>query len=332
LRETSSEPSVLVLADHDDAGVSRLVASLAARLEVIWWRFGLPEDSISVDVDGDGFRLEQPGASVCSFDLRRAPVIIYRRRLLHPRSLVSSELPSLENRGFSEREWTSLIDGLLLAEERHSHSTWLNSPSATLLTNNKLSLLLFAAGAGLPVPPFSVSTPVRFPPTSRPSLVTKAISSDERIDATRYFSTARLSEEDFKSLPGARIPTPTLLQEYVPASVELRVFYALGEFLTLALTPSGEHVDIRHAPRAKLSPRPHDLSPELRKVLGDLASSFDLGYCTFDLAVPEDGPAALLDITPNGDWDYFESDAAPVVTEFLTERIVSRQSGAAGEH
>jgi hypothetical protein len=326
------ETSVLVFADHDDAGISRLVDSLAARLEVTWWRFGLPEDSISVQVDGDGFRLEQPGASVCSSDLQRTPVVVYRRRLLQSRPLIASLLPAPEDRGFSEREWTSLIEGLLLDEERHGDSTWLNPPSATLLTNNKLSLLLFAARAGLPVPPFSISTPVRFPPTSRQALVTKAISSDERIDATRYFSTARLSDEDLRSLPGARVPTPSLLQEYVPPSLELRVFYALGEFLALALTPSGEHVDIRHVPRAKLFPRPHDLSPALRKALGDLAGSFGLGCCTFDLVVPEDGPPALLDITPNGDWDYFESDAAPVVTEFLADRILSHRSGAPRRH
>jgi hypothetical protein len=62
-----------------------------------------------------------------------------------------------------------------------------------------------------------------------------------------------------------------------------------------------------------------------------LARTFNLGYCAFDLVVAEDGRPALLDITPNGDWDYFESDPAPVVTEFLADTIVSRQAGAPRE-
>jgi hypothetical protein len=301
---------------------------LATRLSVTWWRFGLRESSVSVDLDGDGFQLEQPGARVCSADLRDAPVVVYRRRLLRSRPLVVSALPTPEDRDFSEREWTSLIDGLLLSEERESHATWLNTPSATLLTHNKLALLLHAARAGLHVPAFTVSAPVRFPSSSSSELVAKAISSDERIDTTRYFSTALLSSEDRQNLLGARLPTPSLLQEYVPAELELRVFYLLGEFLTLALMPSSEHVDIRHAPRAKLSPRAHDLTLDLRRALAGLADAFALGYCAFDLVIPRDGSPALIDVTPNGDWAYFESDAAPIVSEFVANAIIAHRAGA----
>jgi hypothetical protein len=322
LHENASEPVVLALADADDPAVARLVSRLSGRLPVSWWRFGLPETSITVDVDEHGFRLEQAGAVLSSRQLQSARVIVYRRRFLEPRPLVRSDLESCEERAFSEREWTSLIDGLLLAEERRSRSVWLNSPSATVLTNNKLSLLLSAARAGLPVPPFSVSTPVRFPITSRPGLVTKAVSADERIDSDRFFSTAVLSDEDLRDLPGALVPTPPLLQELVPATAELRVFYALGEVLALALTPSRTHVDIRHAAREELAPRPYDLPADLRSGLADLARAFRLKYCTFDLVVPTDGPPALVDVTPNGDWDWFESEAAPTVTDFIADVIV----------
>jgi hypothetical protein len=319
---------VLVFADADDAGVARLVAVLERRLNVTWWRFGISESSVSVDVDERGFRLEQPEARVCSTAIREADVIVYRRRLMQPRPLVISDLPSPEDRGFSEREWTSVIEGLLLAEERNGHATWLNSPSATLLTHNKLALLLHAARAGMPVPAFSLSTPVRFPTSSRGELVVKAISSNEQIDTTRHFSTALLSRGDLRDLPGARLPTPSLLQEYVPADIELRVFYLFGAFFALALKPSRDHVDIRRVPRSELAPRAHDLAPELRHALAGLAEDFALGYCTFDLAIPNDGPPVLLDITPNGDWDHFESDAAPVVSEFLADTIAAHISGS----
>jgi hypothetical protein len=322
LHETSPEPAVLVLADADDVGVARLVSILERTVHVRWWRFGLPESAVSVYVDDRGFRLDQPEVSLCPADFDSAGTIIYRRRLMQSRPLVTSELPTHEDRAFSEREWSSLIGGVLLSEERRGHSTWLNRPSAMLVADNKFALLLAALGAGLPVPRLSVSAPVRLPPGRE--LVTKAISADERIDASRYFSTALLSAEDLRDLPGARLPTPSLLQEYVKAELELRVFYALGEFLSLALTPASDHVDIRHAPRAKLSPREYQLSKDLRDALAGLASEFALDYCTFDLVIPDEGPPALVDITPNGDWDYFESDAAPAVSDFLASTIVAR--------
>jgi hypothetical protein len=314
----------LVFADVDDAGASRLVSNLAKRLEVTWWRFGLPESEISVHVDdGTRYRLEQPNAKLTPDVLRKASVIIYRRRLLQPRPLVVSNLPSPEDRGFSEREWSSLLHGLLLSAERNSQPTWINKPSATLVTENKLSLLLLAVSYGLPVPPFSISTPVRLPQTRSDGLVAKAISSDERIDATRHFSTALIPSQDLRDLPGADIPTPSLLQQYIQPRVELRVFYALGEFLSLELTPSDEHVDIRHVPRDQLAVRPCELPAELREGLVKLTHALDLAYCTFDLVVPRDGPPALVDITPNGDWDYFESDAHPTVSDFLADVIVA---------
>jgi hypothetical protein len=326
LHEPSSDLAVVVLADADDVGVARLVASLARRAHVSWWRFGLPESALSAHLDDRGFLLEQPGASLSSAELQRADIVIYRRRLLQPRPLVASELPSPADRSFSEREWTSLIDGLLLAEARRGGPTWLNQPSATLVANNKLALLLIAARSGLPVPPFSVSTPVRPPSARRQAFVTKAISADEQIDDVRYLSTALVPPEHAQQLWGEQVSTPALLQEYVAPSCELRVFYMLGDFLCLALTPSREHVDIRHAPRASLSPRVHDLSVELREALDRLARSFALGYCTFDLIVPDEGSPVLVDITPNGDWDYFESDANPIVTEFLVDTIVDGAS------
>jgi hypothetical protein len=326
-----SKPAVLIFADADDIGVSRLVSHLKDRSSVTWWRFGVSESSVSVDVDQHSFRIEQPGSSVSSTTIRDADIVVYRRRLLQPRPLVISDLPSPEDRGFSEREWTSLIDGLLLTAERGSRSTWLNSPSATLLAHNKLALLLRASRMGLSVPAFSISTPVHFPPSSRSGLVAKAISSDEQIDTIRHFSTALLSPEDLRNLPGTRLPTPSLVQEYIPADFEIRVFYLLGEFFALALTPSRKHVDIRHTPRSELSPQPHDLSLELRRALAGLAGSLSLGYCTFDLVAPRGGPPMLLDVTPNGDWAHFESDTEPIVTKFIGDTITAHKWNIAQE-
>lgn len=322
-----SEPTVLIFADADDVGVGRLANQLTPHLKVLWWRFGVAESSVSIYADQTAFELNQSEASLDSEVLRDAALIIYRRRLLQPRPLVTSGLASRGDREFSEREWGSLVDGLLLAEQSRARATWMNSPSATLLCANKLFLVLEAARRGLQVPRLSISTPVRLPESASGDLVTKAISANERIDESRYFSTAKLSTEDLTELPGTRLPTPSLVQEYVTPKHEIRVFFALGKFLALALSPSKEYVDIRYASPTELEPRRHDLTPELCDALADLAKGLSLSYCTFDLVVPDDGPPALVDITPNGGWDYFESDSTPVISEFLAKVITSHVAG-----
>ena len=204
----------------------------------------------------------------------------------------------------------------------------MNSPSATLLGANKLSLVIRAARGDLPVPHFSISTPVRFPDSDSGDLVAKAISADERIDVDRHFSTTKLSAKDLADLPGARLPTPSLLQEYVAPELEIRVFYAFGRLSSLALKPSGDHVDIRHTPRAGLAPTQHDLPSKLSNALAEFAKNQSFSYCTFDLLAPNGEEPLLVDITPNGDWDYFESDSRPVVSEFLAQAIVDHTAAS----
>jgi hypothetical protein len=316
---------VVVLADEDDAGVARLVSSLAGELDVVWWELGGQEAAVAAYADANGFLLDQPQGRLTSAQVRGADIVVYKRRLLQPRPLVASEQPAHADRAFSEREWTSLLQGLLLAEERVGRATWANPPSAAPLADNKLALLLSAARLGLAVPRFSVSTPIR-PPNAHGALVTKAISADERIDDSRYFSTALVSAGELRELLDAPVPTPALLQEYVAPRTELRVFYMLGQFLCLALTPSPEHVDIRNAPRASMAPRVCELSGEWSAGLARLADELALQYCTFDLIVADDAKPVLIDITPNGDWDYFETDSTPLVTNFLAAAIVQRLS------
>jgi hypothetical protein len=321
MRDVHSAPTVILLADADDLGVARLASQLATRLSVVWWQFGLPESSVSVDVDHTGFCLEQPGATLLSSYFQSASIVLYKRRVHQPRPLVVSELDEEHDRAFAEREWTSLIDGLLLAEEHRSVSDWLNPPSAVALTANKFSLLLRAARAGLDVPSFRVSSPVRLPAGAGTRVITKAISTDEQIDAQRHLTTTLLPPETLERIVGAKLGTPPLLQGYVAPLQELRVFCVLGRILAFALTPSTEHVDIRHTTAAEMAPRPYELTDQLASALRDFAGLLKLNYCTFDLLVPDRGPPALVDITPNGAWDYFETASSPIISQQIAHAI-----------
>jgi hypothetical protein len=270
---------------------------------------------VTVDADSDAFCLEQPGTTLTSADFARSSLVIYKRRWLQPKPLMLSALPDLADRAFSEREWTSLVEGLLHAEEHRNDLAWLNPPSAWALTSNKLSLLLRAAREGIEIPRFTLSTEVHVQHLNNDDVVIKAISADEVIDSTRSFATTRLSRASLQGLDRQRLPTPSLFQDYVAPTRELRSYYILGRMVTLALTPSSEHVDIRYVPARSMAPSFALLPTELDSRLGALARTFGLNYCAFDLLVPASGDPVLVDITPAGSWDYFESEEAPFISD-----------------
>ena len=319
--------AILVLVDEDDVGVRRLVTRLGRGQKVTWWRFGGVETEIVGDVTADGFRLSQGDVTLTSDDFATADIVIYKRRWLQPFPVVRSELPNQADRRFSEREWTSLLDGLLLAQERRGDAIWLNAPSAWARAANKLSLILRAVELGLPVPPFNISTPIRLPTdASAADVVTKAISADEEIGPLRHFSTVKLGAGEIARLRGQRVTTPAFLQEYIKAVSELRVYFVLGETVTVRLRPSGAHVDIRHATRQEMSPRLDRLPVEWVEALGALTRDLGLEYCAFDLIEGADGELMLVDVTPAGSWDYFETPEDPFVSDALAEAVESRLS------
>jgi glutathione synthase/RimK-type ligase-like ATP-grasp enzyme len=321
LTESQVRSLVLVLADADDVGVRKLVAWLESRCTVIWWRFGLPETSVDARLTGQRFRLEQPGAVLTSELFREAQIVIYKRRWLQPKPLVPSQLVNTADRVFSEREWGSLLEGILLAEERSGQATWVNAPSVWAVTHNKLSLLLEAGRHGARIPPFEITTSIERGALSG-DVVIKAISADEMIDDGRYFSTTRLRDRDLAGVVGEKLSTPSLFQEYLSVDHELRVYYILGHWVTVVLRPSPQHVDIRHVPADAMEPRLGELPAGLRRVLAGIVARHGLNYCAFDILVPSDGQPWLVDITPAGSWDYFENGGPAFISEELARAVL----------
>jgi hypothetical protein len=317
--------AILVLADEDDLGVSRLVTRLRQEHQVKWWPFGGAETAIAVDATPDRFCLSRGDECLTSDDFAGADLVICKRRWLQPRPMVRSGLLNAADRRFAEREWRSLLDGLLAAQERRCEAVWLNAPSAWARTANKLSLMLRAVELGLPVPAFRISTPLRRPGGDPAAdLVAKAISADEEIEPSRHFSTVKLGRSELAGLLGQRVTTPSLLQEHVEAVGELRAYFVLGEFVTVRLQSSAEHVDIRHATRDEMRPRLDRLPAGWAEPLGALAQDLGLGYCAFDLVERENGGPALVDVTPAGSWDYFETPEDPFLSCALAKAVESR--------
>jgi glutathione synthase/RimK-type ligase-like ATP-grasp enzyme len=318
-RSYDASRAVLFFADHDDTGIARVYERVAEAFPAKWWKLAVPESTVDATVDQTGFIFTQGDTTWSSQDLERTNVVIYKRRYLQPRGMVCSELPDAEDRAFAEREWSSLLEAVLLRYESQANVTWVNSPTATLRTSNKLALLLQAGGFGLQVPETCVSTSV---PRQAGPLVTKAISTDERIGPERHLSTTVLTDDLTNELGGIRLKTPALLQRQVAAVAEYRCFYLLGRTIVISLRPSDTHVDIRHTTHQEMAPQLADLPEHLTAALGELACAFALNYCTFDLLLDVDGQYSLIDVTPSGSWAYYEEAEQPFLSELLADIVI----------
>jgi hypothetical protein len=67
-----------------------------------------------------------------------------------------------------------------------------------------------------------------------------------------------------------------------------------------------------------------EISPELRSNLERFIKSQQLSLCAFDMLLTEDSRLYLVDITPNGSWDYFEDDEAPAISEALAKVVAMK--------
>lgn len=315
---------VVIFADGDDAGVARFAEHLRRHHDVAWWQFGVPEADSVVDVAPDQVLLEQPGVRLTRAEFASASIVVYRRRFHYDRPLVRSSLSGWAEQGFSEREWASLLLGVLLSEERRSEAAWVNSVRATLSGNNKLSLMLDAVEAGFDVPPFRVAAPVRLPeaPDDGP-LVMKAVSADERIDERRYLTTTVIDSAEAARMRSRRVTTPVLLQHAVASVRELRVFYMLGSVVALELERVPDQIDIRYTTQEEMAPRMTGVEPSLIEQIRDYASRHGMHFLAMDFLVDEGGALRLIDVTPNGSWDYFETDASPFVSAALAGAVSS---------
>jgi hypothetical protein len=318
-RTLSARPTAVFLGDAADVGLARVHARLAATHDVAFWPFGSAELDTHVDVSPQRFVLRHGNRILSRQALQEARLVVFRRRLLRSEPYVVSALAEPADRAFSEREWGALVEALLLDTSRESSATWMNRPDVEILATRKLALLLAAARLGLTVPAFRITTDGDDLDGAGARLaVTKAIAADERIDAERHLTTTTITPEVGAEFRGIKLTTPALVQDRVEAVHELRVYYVLGAILVLRLRPRpSSSVDIRFLSREEMDvqagtlPRPTELG------LRALVRRLDLEFCAFDLLVDADAVHHLVDVTPNGSWDYFESPDDPRVSHAI---------------
>lgn len=173
---------------------------------------------------------------------------------------------------------------------------------------DKLKVLKEAALQGLSVPDMIVTS-------SKPTLE-KFLRKHDRVITKPLGQTIRIKESDKKKLmfftesvndKVKHLPNtffPSLFQEYIEKKFELRVFYLLGKFYTMAIfsqDSSRTSIDFRKYDLA--SPNrtvPFNLPKDITDKLENLMQKLSLNSGSIDLIVTPDNRFVFLEVNPTG--------------------------------
>jgi hypothetical protein len=317
---------IVLLSYTNDEDMIALSRTLDRRgISTVLWDFEARDNDLEIDAAPGRFTLRCGERSLSSETLAGARVVIHRPGIGRWRRPVAATQGSRSEREFAEREWSSLLHGLLIeAEHRYQHLTWINRPSISSTASEKYQLLATAELDGLCVPDLRVSTAGLLPASVTDQYVAKAINEDENIDGKRVYCTAPLDRE-IVSGEDFRTDTPSLIQERVEAQYELRVYSLLGRLLGLRITVENrDSTDIRLVPRESLSIEPIAIEPDLVWAIHRYCRRHQLSYCAFDFLRTEDGRDLLVDVNPCGTWSFYESPAEHFVTRWYAETLSER--------
>jgi glutathione synthase/RimK-type ligase-like ATP-grasp enzyme len=271
-------------------------------------------DDLSVHIAGDGAAL----------DLRTVTGIWYRR----PGPVRPPDQLRPEEAEWLRRECEHFMAGVWATVD----AVWVSEPRRIREASLKLHQLNLARGLGFRVPRFIVTNEVsraRAFVTAFPTgVVVKTLALPSLVvdDRAALLYTHVLTREDVRYLDAVRFG-PTLLQEFVPKRLDVRVT-VIGETLFAVGIESGgvesARADIRGAEIYDLPHRPIDLPGPVAAACLALVAGLGLRFGAIDLLLTPEGEFVFLEINPNGQWHWLEEITGLPMTKALCDLLTLR--------
>lgn len=279
--------------------------------------------SIAVEVNNDefgGYLSDSKGM----VSLQEITGVWYRR----PLSPRWATMADSTYRHFVQREAREVIDGLYRAlwDRR-----WVNAPHAERSADYKPYQLQMARRVGLKTPPTLITTSpddtLRFFEACHGQMIYKPMSLIiKEIPEGEEFGiyTSQVTQEALEqTIAGVQV-TPCLFQALIPKQYEVRV-NVIGDYLwATAIDSQGQaetQVDYRHN-TAECPHHPIWLPPLVEYQCLMLAHRLGLRMGNIDLIVTPDEEYIFLEINPNGQWAWIESQIGyPLATALVDELL-----------
>ena len=327
----SSSPNALIISSAGDAHVP-IVADKLMALGVQVTRLDTNELGTRAGITlrfGDT-RSEEPrglikirGQEEVAVDADAITSVWYRRPVAP--DLSSYDL-SLEGRAFARDEWRAGMDGLFTLL---SNALWVSHPERIRVGENKALQLSLARGLGFVTPETLItsdaSAALEFWDRFSGAIIAKPlglgwvyVDSNSEQNRVRSVFTNEIDEAALRDLDNLKI-APTVFQEAIPKTYELRVTVVGSEVLSIRIDSQKSQiscVDWRRYDLARTPYMPYRLPEELEDRCRQLVSELKLQYGAIDLIRKPDGEYVFLEINCNGQFAWAEQLAGvPISTK-----------------
>ena len=207
-------------------------------------------------------------------------------------------------------EWSEAFEGFL------SHipiDRWMNHPTRNVAASHKMEQLSRAVSYGLQVPKSLITTNVDklkdFWRACNDQVIAKPLysgfieRSSPQLDASIY--TNRISLDCAISSPLANCPT--LFQEEIIKSCDVRVTIVDGDFHSVGIVPplsDRRRIDIRRNNMSDVEYQVMEIPKVVRERLRQCLYSYGLRFAAVDFVIDSHGDWIFLEINPNGQWAW----------------------------
>jgi glutathione synthase/RimK-type ligase-like ATP-grasp enzyme len=205
---------------------------------------------------------------------------------------------------------------------------WLSSPDAIRVAEDKMTQLRRAAEWGLRVPHTCMSNDPeevrKFNDRAGGSTVVKPSRvQGAYLDGGFRFPLA--ARWDGAASDVSIAAAPSIFQEVIEKVIEVRAV-VIGDRVFAAEVPATEDIDVR-AHDIDETYRRHELPPEVADKLRDLTHGFGVRFASADLVVTPAGEYVFLDLNPNGQWLWLETQAGLPLTDAVVDYFLHSAPG-----
>lgn len=203
---------------------------------------------------------------------------------------------------------------------------WVSNPNAVYHAENKLFQLRTASRLGFKIPETLITTTkqkvVDFYETYR-EVIVKPISqtrvnSDENPE---FIFTNKLSYQHIKEIELFDL-TPCLFQREVKKHVELRVTVVKDKTFAAQVNSQGDEETLTDWRKKKLAFTVFELPNDIHKLCVYLVRELNLLFGAIDLILSPDGTYTFLEINPNGQWVWIETETGLKISDAIINELM----------
>lgn len=236
-------------------------------------------------------------------------------------------LPDLDIKVTSQKAYIlSEIDSLIHNLFSIIDANWISSPDAIYKAENKLYQLKIAKAIGFTIPETLVTTSKKelldFYNLHK-NIIVKPIE-QTRIDGggeAEFIYTSKVTEKQILKLADFDL-TPCIFQREIEKSVELRITI-VGEQTFCAQIDSQQFEESKTDWRKrKIAFTSFDLPTHIHELCVCLVKSLRLKFGAIDMTLSPDGEYTFLEINPNGQWVWIETETGLRISDALINELL----------